>query len=111
MNKQITVLVFLSIFSCLTLLIVARTSDELRVTLPNGSKLVGRTLRSHSGRSIKSFLGVPYAKPPIGLLRFKVIFQHLIIISNSCFFHFSVCVGYFYAVCEFSELQMEHVYG
>lgn len=57
---------------CLVALIVARTSDELRITLPNGSKLIGRTLRSYGGRSIKSFLGVPYAKPPLGDLRFKV---------------------------------------
>lgn len=67
--------VYLQIFSiccCLVALIVARTSEELRVTLPNGSKLVGRTLRSYGGRSIKSFLGVPYARPPVGDLRFKV---------------------------------------
>lgn len=51
---------------------IARTSDELRVTLPNGNKLIGRALRSHGGRSIKAFLGVPYAKPPVGNLRFKV---------------------------------------
>lgn len=51
---------------------IARTSDELRVTLPNGNKLIGRALRSHGGRSIKAFLGVPYAKPPVGHLRFKV---------------------------------------
>lgn len=67
--------VYLQIFSiccCLVALIVARTSEELRVTLPNGSKLIGRTLRSYGGRSIKSFLGVPYARPPVGDLRFKV---------------------------------------
>lgn len=48
-------------------------SDELRVTLSNGSKLIGRYLRSYSGRSIKAFTGIPYAKPPLGLLRFKVL--------------------------------------
>lgn len=47
-------------------------SDELRVTLSNGSKLVGRYLRSYSGRPIKAFTGIPYAKPPLGPLRFKV---------------------------------------
>lgn len=50
----------------------ARTSDELRITLPNESKLIGRALRSHDGRPIKAFMGIPYAKPPIGELRFKV---------------------------------------
>lgn len=74
MNK-LTIGVYLQILSvccCLVALILARTSDELRITLPNGSKLIGRTLRSYGGRSIKSFLGVPYAKPPTGDLRFKV---------------------------------------
>lgn len=51
------------------------TSDELRVTLSNGSKLIGRYLRSHSGRSIKAFTAIPYAKPPTGQLRFNVIWQ------------------------------------
>lgn len=50
------------------------TSDELRVKLSNGSKLVGRYLRSYSGRPIKAFMHIPYAKPPIGPLRFKVSF-------------------------------------
>lgn len=49
-----------------------RISDELRITLPNNSKLIGRVLRSHSGRSIKAFMGIPYAKPPLNELRFKV---------------------------------------
>lgn len=70
MNKQFFVLVLISFFG----FTIARTSEELRITLPNGSKLVGRKLRSHNGRSIKAFLGIPYAKPPIGHLRFKVIF-------------------------------------
>lgn len=47
-------------------------SDELRVTISNGSKLIGRYLRSYSGRPIKAFTSIPYAKPPIGTLRFKV---------------------------------------
>lgn len=76
MNKQVLVLLFISILNSLIVLITARTSDHLRITLPNGSKLIGRTLRSHSGRSIKSFLGVPYAKPPLGHLRFKVNVYH-----------------------------------
>lgn len=49
----------------------ARTSESLRVTLPNGSKLIGRHLRSHDGHGIRSFLSVPYAEAPVGKLRFK----------------------------------------
>lgn len=52
--------------------ITSRTSDELKITLTNGNALVGRASRSHDGRAIKAFMGIPYAKPPIGELRFKV---------------------------------------
>lgn len=52
-----------------------RTSNELRVSLPNGSKLVGRHLRSHDGKGIRAFMGIPYAEPPVGDLRFRVSFK------------------------------------
>lgn len=71
MNKRFAISLFIAVVGLFGL-IVARTSDELRITLPSGSKLVGRALRSHGGRSIKAFLGIPYAKPPVGHLRFKV---------------------------------------
>lgn len=61
---------------CLLLVLIttceARTSESLRVTLPNGSKLIGRHLRSHDGKGIRSFMGIPYAEPPVGELRFSV---------------------------------------
>ena len=49
-----------------------RTSKELLVTLPNSSQLIGRYLTTLSGKGILSFLGVPFAEPPINELRFKV---------------------------------------
>lgn len=64
-------LLILSIFG----LVLTITSDELRITLTNGSKLVGRYLRSYSGRPIRAFTSIPYAKPPLGALRFKVNFS------------------------------------
>lgn len=48
------------------------TSNLLRITLPNNSKLIGRYATSQNGNGIRAFMGIPYAKPPIGNLRFKV---------------------------------------
>lgn len=53
-------------------LVLTITSDELRVRLSNGSKLIGKYHRSFNGRPIKAFTSIPYAKPPLGELRFKV---------------------------------------
>lgn len=50
----------------------ARTAENLKVQLNDGSKLFGRYLTSDSGKGIRGFLGVPYAEPPINELRFKV---------------------------------------
>lgn len=47
-------------------------SPELLVTLSNGNRLLGKFEQANGGRAIKSFTGIPYAKPPIGPLRFKV---------------------------------------
>jgi carboxylesterase type B len=67
-NPLIIALVLLSAIQ----VTVSRTSEELKVTLKHGGTLVGRYLNSFSGRGIKAFLGVPYARPPVGELRFKV---------------------------------------
>lgn len=71
--------------------ISGRTSNELRVSLPNGSKLVGRHLRSHDGKGIRAFMGIPYAEPPVGELRFLVSFVFILFL---CVVFFSVCCIY-----------------
>lgn len=51
--------------------ILSRTSDSLKVTIDSGA-LVGRHITTHNGRPLRAFMGIPYAEPPVGNLRFKV---------------------------------------
>lgn len=45
--------------------------DEQIVKIPQG-KLKGKMCVDAKGKNFYSFQGIPYAKPPIGELRFKV---------------------------------------
>lgn len=65
-------ILILSVISCVTLMINARTSEILKVKLSHGGTLVGRYLSTFKGKGIRAFMGIPYAKPPTGDLRFKV---------------------------------------
>lgn len=67
-----SILKLLNFYLVLIAVCDARTSDSLKVQLGDGSKIVGRYLTSLTGRGIRAFMGVPYAEPPIGDLRFKV---------------------------------------
>lgn len=57
--------------ACFASSVLCRTSESLKVKTDNGI-LVGRHLTTHNGRPIRAFMGIPYAQPPIGPLRFKV---------------------------------------
>ena len=48
----------------------AEENDPLIVTTDKG-KVRGLTLNSPSGRKVDAWLGIPYAQPPIGPLRFR----------------------------------------
>ncbi len=37
----------------------------------NDGQILGRYMTSESGRTIKAFMGIPFASPPVGNLRFK----------------------------------------
>jgi para-nitrobenzyl esterase len=45
-------------------------SDQLIVQINDG-KVMGRYLSSKRGLPVRGFLGIPYAEPPLGDLRFK----------------------------------------
>jgi len=45
---------------------------KLEVRIADGF-LKGQALQSRDGRIYYSYTGIPYAKPPIGELRFKVL--------------------------------------
>lgn len=48
----------------------AEENDPLIVTTDKG-KVRGLTLNSPSGRKVDAWLGIPYAQPPVGALRFR----------------------------------------
>lgn len=50
-------------------------SCELEVKLSKG-KIKGQILKSRNGRPYYSYTGIPYAKPPVNELRFKVIYTY-----------------------------------
>lgn len=63
-------LIFGVVFQC------GGVDDDDVVQLDQG-RVMGASLKSRNGRGFKAFFGIPYAKPPVGNLRFKVIRFHV----------------------------------
>lgn len=55
-----------------TLLAVILCDDGPPIAKIRNGSLRGKLLESRNGRKIYSFTGIPYAKPPLGELRFEV---------------------------------------
>lgn len=45
-------------------------TEDLTLRINDG-QILGRYMTSESGRTIKAFMGIPFARPPVGNLRFK----------------------------------------
>uniref|UniRef100_T1GWE1 Carboxylesterase type B domain-containing protein n=1 Tax=Megaselia scalaris TaxID=36166 RepID=T1GWE1_MEGSC len=48
------------------------TSKSLKVKFQHGGVLIGKHKITVNGRHVRAFTGIPYAKPPVGELRFKL---------------------------------------
>lgn len=64
MNLAVTTLITIFLYC------ICVTSSPI-VTIKNGT-LQGSIISSRTGRDIYAFQGIPYARPPIGELRFEV---------------------------------------
>lgn len=63
------------LFLFLALSVFANDGPEVEIS---DGKLEGKYMVTRRGRKFSAFLGIPYAKPPLGELRFKVI-EYLLI--------------------------------
>ena len=62
----------ISIIALFGFIIVPVFNQELPEVVTHQGLLKGTTQTSFRGKEFLAFLGIPYAKPPIGKLRFKV---------------------------------------
>lgn len=74
------VILYLSVISCEPL--IKTTKGTIR----------GKVLKSRYGRDYYSFTGVPYGKPPVGDLRFQVVFT----ISSTLESYNNIVLYFFY---------------
>jgi len=85
-NLGATFLFVLLTFCALTLL-----GDDNPTVIATLGQVKGSYLTSASGRKFSAFRGIPYAQPPLGSLRFKVINKFFLIAENiRNIFYFSI---------------------
>lgn len=62
---------FIVVLLAISAVIHSTASSDRKVTIEQGT-LNGKQIETRSGRKVFGFLGIPYAAPPVGDLRFKV---------------------------------------
>lgn len=63
---------FLKLFAIFTMVIL--TVQSLTLQIDEGL-INGKLMTTKNGRTFTGFIGIPYAEPPIGPLRFKVNYK------------------------------------
>ena len=62
----------------ITFLIFVTFANSARVFVDSQyGRIVGESFTLHNGKTVNRFHGIPYAKPPVGPLRFKVSVRKL----------------------------------
>ena len=77
--RQLVVVLLVTVGTFSILVSVAQTSEQTTVEVQQGL-LKGKLLTAfRSKNNFVGFLGIPYAKPPVGELKFKVISETVIL--------------------------------
>lgn len=86
----------LSIVLCFVFVISAVNSNSNPEVEINDGKLQGKFMVTRTGRKFSGFLAIPFAKPPLGELRFEVSDVNLISLTDQSpylFYYFSYDFG------------------
>jgi hypothetical protein len=74
-------------------LLAARPQEEDVIVTVQQGRLKGLLVESVRGQEMFVFLGIPYAKPPVGELRFKVGFGSFLVLFVTSFQLLNVCTA------------------
>ena len=61
------------VLGCVFFYCIVRGNAEEIVNIPSLGEIRGSFMTSASGRQFSAFRGIPFAKPPVDQLRFKVL--------------------------------------
>jgi carboxylesterase type B len=78
------------LITALDLLAVQCQEEDIIVTVQQG-RLKGLLIESVRGQGLLAFLGIPYARPPVGELRFKVWLLRFFLVLFSDIVSTAIC--------------------